>query len=185
MADELIDICDEKNDLLGIRKMKSEAHQAGLWHRAAHVWIYNSKGEVLLQLRAKIKALYPGVWDCAAAGHVSAGEDPLVSGLREIKEEIGLSVRKDDLEFFKIFKRETIFRRMNNKEFYYVYFFKYDGDITNLKLQEEEVEMIRFFHILEFEKGIKSHPENYVIPGSYWLEMIDEIKHRLNVSPVM
>lgn len=181
MADELIDICDENNNLLGIKKMKSEAHREGLWHRAAHIWVYNSKGEILLQLRAKKKELYPSVWDTAAAGHVSAGEEPLVSGIREAEEEIGLIIKKEDLEFFKIFKSEVIFRHMDNKEFYYVYFFKYDGDITNLKLQEEEVEIISFVPILEFEKGIKTHLENYVVPGNYWFEIVGEFKRRFNL----
>lgn len=181
MADELIDICDENNNLLGIRKMKSEAHREGLWHRAAHIWIYNSRGEVLLQLRAKTKELYPGVWDCAVAGHVSAGEEPVVSGIREAWEEIGLAVKEKDLEFFKIFKREYVFRHINNKEFYHVYFYRYDGDITNLKLQEEEVDMIRFVPILDFEEGLRMHPENYVAPGSYWFEAVDELKKRSNL----
>ena len=82
MADELIDICDESNNLTKIQKMKSYAHKAGLWHRTAHIWIYNSKGNILLQLRAKEKLLYPDMWDISAAGHVSAGEDPTTSGLR-------------------------------------------------------------------------------------------------------
>lgn len=68
MGDELVDICDENNNLHGIRKTTSEAHRAGLWHRASHVWIYNSKGEILLQLRAKEKLLYPDMWDISAAG---------------------------------------------------------------------------------------------------------------------
>lgn len=178
MADELIDICDENNNLLGIRKMKSEAHQDGSWHRAAHIWAYNSKGEILLQLRAKNKKLYPGVWDCSSAGHVSLGEEPLVSGIREAKEEIGLSIKKEDLEFFKIFKREQSPQGASDKEFYYVYFYNYDGDISNLKLQKEEVEKIGFFHILEFEEGIKNHPEKYLSPGSYWFEMVGEFKRR-------
>lgn len=145
MADELIDICDENNNLLGIQKMKSEAHRTGLWHRAAHVWVYNSKGEILLQLRAKGKSLFPSMWDVSAAGHISAGEEPIVSALRETKEEIGLLVRKEYLELFKIVKWQGIFRQINNKEFYYVYLFKYDKGIADLKIQEEEVETIRLF----------------------------------------
>ncbi len=60
MVDELIDICDENNNLLKIQKMKSEAHRDGLWHRTSHVWIYNSNGEILLQLRAKTKTFFVG-----------------------------------------------------------------------------------------------------------------------------
>ena len=96
MADELIDICDKNNNHINIQKMKSEAHKDGLWHRASHIWIYNSNGEILLQLRAKEKELYPDMWDISAAGHVSAGEEPIVSGLREVKEELGLKGQIDD-----------------------------------------------------------------------------------------
>ncbi len=70
---------------------------------------------------------------------------------------------------------------MNNKEFYYVYFYKYDGGIQKLKLQEKEVEKIQFVPVLEFEQGIKTHPEHYVAPGSYWLELIGELKRKLNL----
>lgn len=181
MADELIDICDDNNNLLGIQKMKSEAHRDGLWHRAAHIWGYNSKGELLLQLRAKNKKLYAGVWDCSAAGHVGLGEEPLISGIREAWEEVGLSIKKEDLEFYKIFKRGQVYKEMVDNEFYYDYFYKYDGDITKLKLQEEEVEKIGFFHILEFEKGIKTHPERYLSPGSYWFEIVGEFKRRFKL----
>lgn len=72
MADELIDIFDENNNPRGIQKLKSEAHKEGIWHRAVHIWIYNLKGEILLQLRSKNKELYPDRWDVSAAGHGGA-----------------------------------------------------------------------------------------------------------------
>lgn len=183
MADELIDICDKNNNLLGIKKMKSEAHKNGLWHRAAHIWVYNSKGEILLQFRAKTKDLFPNMWDVSAAGHVSAGEEPIDSVLREIKEEIGISAKKEKIEFFKIIKWHGVFRRIINNEFYYVYLYKFDGDIVNLKLQKEEVEAIRFTPIAETEEGLKTHPEKYTPNGNnYWFEAINEIKRKLNIS---
>ncbi len=85
MADELIDIVDENNKLTGVRKMKSEAHKKGLWHRASHVWIYNSKNELLIQLRAKDKVTDADRWDMAAAGHVGAGEETLATAVRRRK----------------------------------------------------------------------------------------------------
>jgi isopentenyldiphosphate isomerase len=121
MADEPIDICDEENNLTGVQKMKSEAHRDGLWHRNSHIWIYNSKGEILLQLRAKNKIFFPDVWDISVAGHVDLGEDPIVSGIREAKEEIGLEIKPENLSFFQIKKTQTIFKNIKNNEFYYVY----------------------------------------------------------------
>lgn len=181
MADELIDICDEHNNLTHIRKMKSEAHKDGLWHRAAHIWIYNSKGKILLQLRAKKKLLYPDMWDISAAGHVAAGEDVVTSGLREIEEEIGLKVKQKDLEFFTIKKVKAIYKDIQNNEFHYVYFLKFDGDGKTLKLQHEEVQEIRFFSIEDIEEGSRMQPNRYAPHRDYWLEIINEIKKRIGM----
>lgn len=180
MADELIDICDKNNNLLGIRKIASEAHKNGLWHRTSHIWIYNSTGEILLQLRAKDKSFYPDMWDVSAAGHIGAGEKPIISGLREIKEEIGLSVKEEDLEFFKIRKNKTVYKNMKNNEFYYVYFLKFDGDIKKLKLQDEEVQSIQFFPVEKIEEELKINPEKYLPHGDYWFEVINEVKQKIN-----
>lgn len=181
MADELIDICDESNNLINIQKLKSEAHKEGLWHRATHIWIYNSKGEILLQLRAKEKPLFPDMWDISVAGHVSAGEDPVISGLRELEEEIGLKFKQDDLQFFNIRKVKTIDRNIKNNEFYYAYFLKFDGDINKLKLQDEEVQKIQFFNINKIEEELKINPDKYVPHGDYWFEIINEVKRKLKI----
>jgi isopentenyl-diphosphate Delta-isomerase len=179
MADELVDICDEKNNLTRLKRFKSEAHRLGLWHRTAHIWIYNSKGELLLQLRSKEKPLYPNMWDISAAGHVTAGEDPLISGLREIEEEIGLKVKSKDLQFFKIKKFSMIYKKLKNNEFCYVYFLKFDGDINKLKLQKEEVQKIRFLPLEKVKEELKKDPSKYTPQGGYWFETLDEIKKRL------
>ena len=182
MADELIDICDESNSLTGFQKMKSEAHRKGLWHRAAHIWIYSSDGKILLQLRAKEKSFCPGVWDKAVAGHVSANEEPLTAALREMEEEIGLKVEIEDLKFYKIIKGSIIYDNINNNEFYYVYFLKFDGNIDELVLQTEEVQKIKFFSSEMIEKGVKKNPDKYVPHGKYWIEALRGIKEILYKS---
>ena len=180
MADELIDICDENNKFLNIQKMKSEAHKEGLWHRVSHILVYNSHGEVLLQLRAKKKLLYPDRWDISVAGHVSAGEDPLTSGLREVEEEIGLKLKKEDLDFWMIRKAKVMFREMKNNEFYYVYFFQFDDDIKQLKLQKYEVQKIQFLSINTIKKELKINPDKYVPHGNYWFDILDEVTKRVS-----
>lgn len=176
MADELIDIYDENNKSLSIKKMKSEAHKNGLWHRAAHIWIYNSQGEILLQLRVKNKDMNPDMWDISAAGHVGTGEKPIISALREMEEEIGLSVKQEDLEFHEIKKVKAVYKEIKNNEFYYVYFLKYDGDIDKLTLQKEEVAKIKFLSIDKIKEGLKKHPEKYVQHGDYWLDVFKKIR---------
>ena len=182
MADELIDVFDENNNHLGIQMMKSEVHKKNLWHRAAHIWIYNSKGEILLQLRDKKKWLFPDMWDISAAGHVGANESPVVSAIREIKEEIGLDVEERDLDFIEVRKKESR-KDSDNKEikineFYYVYFLKYDNDITSLKLQDGEVSAIRSLPIKKIEEELRTRPEKYAPHGEYWFDVINEIRKR-------
>ena len=181
MVDELIDICDENNNFLGIQKMKSEAHRTGLWHRASHIWIYNSNGEILLQLRAKEKLLYPDRWDISVAGHIGAGEDPITAGLREIEEEIGLKLTEEDLDFFMIRNHEAVFRDIKNNEFNYVYFFKFDGDVSQLKLQDEEVQKVQFLSIEKIEEELRTNPDKYVPHGDYWFKVLNEIKKRFTL----
>lgn len=175
MADELIDIFDETNTPLGIQKMKSIAHKEGLWHRCAHVWIYNSKGEIFMQLRAKNKAFFPGLWDIPVAGHLRAGEKPIDGAVREIKEEIGLDVNPQDLSLYMVKQAKMEIESMKNYEFYYVYICKTDFEIKDMTIQEEELDEIKFMPLELLEKDLKMNPNLYVPVGKYWMEMINVI----------
>jgi isopentenyl-diphosphate Delta-isomerase len=179
MADELLDLVDEYNNLTGETKMKLVAHADGSWHRAAHVWIYTSDGKLLLQHRAKEKPLYPDRWDISATGHVSAGEDVIVSALREIEEEIGLSVCASDLEFIQIKKVKSVYKDIINNEFYYTYLLKFDGSINDLQMQVEEVQGLEFLSLDDLQIQLKSNPEKFVPHGVLWFDIIEEVKQRL------
>lgn len=179
MADELIDIFDENNKPLNIQKMKSEAHKKGLWHRAAHIWIYNSKKEVLLQLRSKNKDMFPDKWDISVAGHVSADEKVIASAIREIKEEIDLSADEKDLEFYKTIKHKGKFKSLIKNQFIYIFSLKYEGDIKNLKHQKEEIQKIKFFPISFIRKDYLKNPHKYTIGEEYWMDIMDLIDRKI------
>jgi isopentenyl-diphosphate Delta-isomerase len=174
--DEPINIYNEKNEDLNIIKMRSEAHEKGLWHRSAHIWVYNNKSEILLQFRSANKIIFPNRWDVSSAGHIGAGEIPLESAIRELKEEIGLSAVNKDLQFYKIAKQSSKYGDLLDNEFHYVYFMKFNGDINNLTLQKEEVSNIRFFHTVKLSKEIIINNEKFVPHGNYWFNVIDEVE---------
>lgn len=69
---------------------RGEVHRLGLRHRAAHILVFNAKGEVFVQRRAWWKECQPGRWDTSAAGHLDAGEDYASAAARELEEELGL-----------------------------------------------------------------------------------------------
>lgn len=178
MPDELIDIFDEHNHPLGGPKMKSVAHRDGLWHRAVHILVCNEKGEFLLQLRSKYKKLYPNLWDVSVAGHIGAGEEPVISAIRELEEEVGLKADPSDLEFCGTRHSGAIYQDIINNEFFYIYFFKFNGDVHDLKLQIEEVDEVKFVSIKHLEDSLAMTPLKFVNHGDYWREVIEIIKSK-------
>ena len=99
---ELLDIVDINDQVLG-RETRAEIHRTGRMHRAVHMLVSNSSGEVFLQKRAATKDTNPNCWDSSAAGHVDSGELYLQAAVRELEEEIGVRCdEKDFLEFLRL-----------------------------------------------------------------------------------
>jgi isopentenyl-diphosphate delta-isomerase len=92
---ELFDVCDEHDRVIG-QAPRGEVHARGLLHRAVHIWVFNSRGELLLHQRAATKDEFPLRYTSSASGHLAAGEDYLTAARRELQEELGLS---GDLEY--------------------------------------------------------------------------------------
>ncbi len=176
---ELLDVVNENNEIQVNRwTTKKEIHELGLWHRAAHVWVFNSKGEILIQLRATGKIWLPSLWDGSVAGHINAGEDPWDGAVREVLEEIGLYISTFSLRKWKVKKQATRFKGLLNNEFWYIAFLLFDGKAEDLKLQEEEVQEVKFITPEGLRKELQDNPEKYTPLKSYWLEVIDEILQR-------
>ena len=90
--EELFDVVDEQNQLIGVRP-RSEVHRLNLRHRAAHIFLFRSDGSMLIHLRTATKEEFPSVWTSSASGHVSSGEGYAESAERELQEELGISAR--------------------------------------------------------------------------------------------
>jgi isopentenyl-diphosphate delta-isomerase type 1 len=182
----LIDIVDENGNYTGDAKTKREIHEQGLWHKAAHVWIYNSNGEVLLQLRASDKDTFPGLWDISVAGHTDSGETPIESAVREMKEEIGLDTRPERFEFDGIRKFSQPIKNSNwyENEISYIYFYKYDGPLHGLTMPDGEVEKLEFIPIDIFQKEVNDmeHSKKFVPYqplGEYYNWVVDEVRKKM------
>lgn len=97
--EEYIDILDQKGNQTGKTKLKSQAHKDGGLHKSAHIWIINSQNKLLIQKRAPDNDCYQNTWDISSAGHLAAGEQSIDSAIREIDEELGLKLKKENLEY--------------------------------------------------------------------------------------
>lgn len=87
---EQVVLVDERDREIGYME-KMAAHREGLLHRAFSVFIFNSRGELLLQQRALSKYHSPGLWSNTCCGHPRPGEDVRSAAGRRLKEEMGLS----------------------------------------------------------------------------------------------
>jgi isopentenyl-diphosphate Delta-isomerase len=81
----------DKNDTPIGKMGKLEAHKKGLLHRAISIFIFNSKGEMLIQKRALHKYHTPGLWSNTACSHPRNNEIVKRAAERRLKEEMGVT----------------------------------------------------------------------------------------------
>jgi isopentenyl-diphosphate delta-isomerase type 1 len=86
--DELFDVVDS-HDCVMSQAPRREVHARNLLHRAVHVMVHDSNGQIFLQRRSMSKDTFPGCWDSSCSGHVDAGEDYPGAARRELGEELG------------------------------------------------------------------------------------------------
>jgi len=174
---EYIDIYNSDGKPLGIKKTRSEVHSQGLWHKTVHVWVVNSKGEILIQKRSPKVKDHPNQWDISAAGHMPAGENEISSALRETEEEIGLKLSPADLIRIGTIKNMSSMEGYVNNEFHSIFVVRIDLDIKNVKKQESEVEEVKFIPLKELQRIVENndpsfvpHQEEYVLLFGYLTE---------------
>lgn len=146
--DELLDLVDENDQVIGT-VWKSEAHQnPKLLHREVAIAVFNKKGQVLLQQRSMKKTNDPGEWKMTAAGHIGAGEDPEVAVKREVFEELGIKIKP------VYFKKHFHTYKDKEARFFWVYYAIVTKNPT-LKLDEEEVMDAKWVDVRYLEKFSK------------------------------
>lgn len=181
--DELLDILDANGNPTGAIAMKSKAHRLGLFHATVHVWFYTLEGELLLQQRDKNKETHPLLWGVSVAGHNGAGEKIEVSALREIQEEIGLSVQPDQLKKIGVFKSiQRHHTHLVDCEFQHTFLCELTVPLHQLVKQESEVAALKLIPILDFEKDLQGNSTvQHYVPHefSYYQDVIKAIKERL------
>jgi isopentenyldiphosphate isomerase len=130
---------------------RSQAHAEKLLHRAVHIFVFKTTGEMLIHLRSPDKDEQPNTWTSSASGHLSAGEDYTETAHRELQEEVGLA---GDLEFLHKFAAcaETSF------EFTGLYRLITDDEPT---LDPVEITRGEYVTLDELQKRIKANREMF------------------------
>lgn len=154
---EYFDVLDEEGNLTGKKKLRSDVHRDGDWHRAVHIWIINEKGEILLQSRCPTKDSHPNMLDISCAGHLSSGDNSLDGALRELKEELGIEASEDKLQFIKTLKNSSKYTStFINNEFDDLYILRTNKKLEEMKFQEEEISEIIYVPYKKFKEMVKN-----------------------------
>ncbi|MBN1644565.1 NUDIX domain-containing protein [Candidatus Woesearchaeota archaeon] len=109
---EMLPVVNKKDELIDTTT-REICHAKKLRHRAVHIFVFNTKGEILLQKRSSDKDEYPGYYEASVSGHVRKDESYEQAAIREIEEEIGIVVNLDELhercKFEVLFGQEHMF----------------------------------------------------------------------------
>lgn len=87
---ELWDVYDENRCKTGKLHRRGDPLKKGEYHLVVHVWIRRSDGRFLLTKRSPDKG-FPNLWE-STGGSALAGDDSLQAALREVREEMGLTL---------------------------------------------------------------------------------------------
>lgn len=159
---ELIDVLNENGIKTGEVLPRSEVHKKGLWHRIIVVAIINEENQILMQQRSYKKDKNAGMWDISVTGHISSGQDSLSAAAREINEEVSVNLGynveiKDFRYMFSYRKEERVNENHMDRQFYDFFVLrKKDIKIENIRVQESEVEQIKFVNISELNAMIEN-----------------------------
>jgi isopentenyl-diphosphate delta-isomerase type 1 len=165
--DELFDVVDEQDRVL--RSMpRREVHAQGLLHRAVHVLIFNDAGELFLQQRSMGKDCEPGKWSASCSGHVDAGEDYDTAIVRELQEELGLTLPKAPERWLRFRASEE-----TGNEFTWVYRAKSNGPIT---MNPAEIMDGGWFNVDNVRDGVLNSPEDFSATFRFiWNRVAEEL----------
>lgn len=123
MTDSVI-LVDSEDRQIGVAE-KIEAHRRGLLHRAFSVFVFNARGEMLLQKRADEKYHSAGLWSNACCSHPRPGETVRQASVRRLREEMGFDCALK--KAFSFTYRAVLDGELIEHEFDHVLIGRYDG----------------------------------------------------------
>ncbi|MFH1359232.1 MAG: isopentenyl-diphosphate Delta-isomerase [archaeon] len=154
---EYIILVDENDNEIGIGE-KLKVHQEAKLHRAFSIFIFNSKGELLIQKRADSKYHCGGLWSNTVCSHPRANEQIEDAIHRRLKQEMDFDCPLKKL--FKFHYKVKFDNSLTENEIDTVFIGKYDGEV---KINKEEASDFKWISLEDLEKDIKLNNEKYTI----------------------
>ncbi|MGC8547499.1 MAG: isopentenyl-diphosphate Delta-isomerase [Candidatus Micrarchaeia archaeon] len=164
---QLVVLVDENDNQVGTMG-KLEAHQnGGHLHRAFSIFVFNSKGETLLQKRAMNKYHSQGKWSNTCCSHPFVGEKVLDGAHRRLKEEMGFDCPLN--EQFSFTYKADVGNGLTEWEYDHVIFGLFNGSPN---INKQEASDYKWISLDQLKEDIEKNPGNY----TPWLKIcIDRV----------
>ena len=166
--EEKFDVLNQFGEFTGKIATRDKCHKKGLWHRAVYAFIIDDKGNVLLQKRSKNKKLWPNMWDVTVGGHVDSGEFGRQALIRETKEELGIEIDDNDIKYLVGSTSINEQGDIINKHYNECYLITKNIDISEIKIQKEEVSEVKYFSKDELLKRISNNYDGLTDKTGPW-----------------
>ncbi|MDQ0594672.1 isopentenyl-diphosphate delta-isomerase [Chryseobacterium ginsenosidimutans] len=166
--EEFVVLVNSQDEVLGLME-KQQAHINGLLHRAFSVFLFNSKGEMLLQKRASEKYHSPLKWTNAVCSHPRIEETYIEGAKRRLQEELGIEAELS--EKFNFIYKADVGNGLWEHELDHVFVGTFEDEF---QLNKKEVEEVRYVSMQDLNREMTEHPEHF----TEWFKIIlEEYKH--------
>ena len=162
--EEQVILVDKNDNQLGLMP-KMEAHEKAVLHRAFSVFIFNEKGELMLQQRAASKYHSPLLWTNTCCSHQRNGESNVEAGRRRLYEEMGFTTNLK--EVFSFIYKAPFSNGLTEHELDHVMVGRFD---EKPNINKEEVEDYKWMTLEAVKTDIENNPDIYTA----WFKIIFE-----------
>lgn len=174
---ETIILVDKNDKEIGYME-KIDAHKnSGTLHRAFSIFIFNSRGEMLLQKRSIKKHHFGGLWTNACCSHPLKGEMLEQAAHRKLKQEMGFDCSIKEIFSFIYQADCPNGSGLSEHEFDHVFVGIYDGEVNP---NQEEIDEYKYVDVSELKTDIKIDPDKYTAWFKIALDRVLEHVPRVN-----
>ncbi len=152
---ELVVLVNEKDEVIGAEE-KIKCHILGKLHRAFSIFVFNSRGQLLLQKRTTTKYHSRGLWSNTCCGHPRLGESTQQASQRRLKEEMGFDCQLH--EMFGFVYRTELAEGLTEHEYDHVLVGRFDG---TPQPSQDEVDSWRWIDLPTLKRDLQDNPESH------------------------
>jgi isopentenyl-diphosphate Delta-isomerase len=169
MSTDVILVDEQDNETGTMEKM--EAHRQAVLHRAFSIFIFNEKGDMLLQRRAPAKYHSGGLWTNACCSHPYPGEPVAEAAARRLQEEMGFETPLK--KAFDFVYKANFDNGLSEYEFDHVFTGTYAGPV---RLNSQEADDYCYKSPLQIEQELEHHSGHYTV----WFKIaFEKLRHWL------